>query len=335
MLALRIGPIALATAAWSLLQMAAPESVSAQAWLPGKGFGNVSIAYKNFYVSDHLDMWGNRENRGQIRASTMSLDLDYGLTRRLAVNVGVPLSTLKYTGDSPHKDADELRFRDDGTYHGGFQDLRFGLRYALVRYSPVVITPFVDGIVPSHTYETNAHSALGRGLRELLVGTNVGWQGGEDSFLSHLYTQTRISYGFVERVLGRSHNRTNTDSELGYFLTPRLTLSGLASFQKHHGNPLDTDFAKGPEQWTHEEDHHHMKLLRSDLLDVGAGIAFRVNAKSSVYATALHTVWGKNGHPLQAGLIFGINFRFGTRRRNITADDSLLPQTVTTVQKRH
>jgi hypothetical protein len=168
----------------------------------------------------------------------------------------------------------------------------------------------------------------------LLIVTNVGWQGGEDSFLSHLFTQTRISYGFVERVLSRSHNRTNTDSELGYFLTPRLTLSGLASFQKHHGNPLDTDFAKGSEQWTHEEDHHHMKLLRSDLLDVGAGIAFRLNAKSSVYAIGLHTVWGKNGHPLQAGLIFGINFRFGTRRRNITANDTLLPQTVTTVQKR-
>ena len=333
--ALRIGPVALVTATWSFLQLAATGSLSAQAWLPGKGWGNVSIAYKNFYVRDHLDMWGKRENRGQIRSHAMSMDLDYGITRRLAVNVGVPVSTLKYTGDFPHKDPEQLRYLDDGTYHGGFQDFRFGLRYALVRYSPIVITPFVDGIVPSHNYESNAHSALGRDLRELLIGTNAGWQGGENSFLSHLYTQTRISYGFVERVLGRSHNRTNIDSELGYFLTPRLTLSGLATFQKHHGNPLDTDFSLGPEQWTHEEDHHHMQLLRADLLDVGAGIAFKLNAKTSVYATALHTVWGKNGHPLQAGFIFGINFRFGTRRGNVTADDSLPPETLRTVQERH
>jgi hypothetical protein len=333
--ALRIGPAALVTATWTILQLAAPGSISAQAWLPGKGWGNVSIAYKNFYVRDHLDVWGNRENRGQIRTHAMSMDLDYGITRRLAVYLGVPLSTLKYTGDFPHKDPEQLRYLDDGTYHGGFQDFRFGLRYALVRYSPVVITPFIDGIVPSHNYESHAHSALGRNLRELLIGTNVGWQGGENSFLSRFYTQTRISYGIVERVLGRSHNRTNIDSELVYFLTPRLTLSGLATFQKHHGRPLDTDFSLGPEQWTDEEEHEHMGLLRSDLLDVGAGIAFRLNARNSVYATALHTVWGKNGHPLQAGLIVGMNFRFGTRRRNVTADDTLPPEALRTVQERH
>jgi hypothetical protein len=330
--ALRIGPVALVTATWSFLQMAAPASLSAQAWLPGKGWGNVSIGYRNFYVRDHLDVHGTRENRGQIRSSVLAMDLDYGITRRLAVNVGVPLSTLKYTGDFPHGHPGQLRYLDDGTYHGGFQDFRFGLRYALVRYSPVVITPFVDGILPSHNYESDAHSALGRNLRELLIGTNVGWQGGEDSFLSPLYTQTRISYGFVERVLDRSHNRTNIDSELGYFLTRRLTLSGLATFQKHHGNPLDTDFSLGPEQWTHEEDHEHMKLLRSDLLDVGAGIAFQVNARSSIYATALRTIWGKNGHPLHAGFIVGINFRFGPRRRNVMADDTLPAETLRTVQ---
>lgn len=328
---LRIGPVALLIVKWSF-HLTTPASLSAQAWLPGKGWGNVSIAYKNFYVRDHLDMWGKRENKGQIRSHIMSMDLDYGITRRLAVSVGVPLSTLKYTGDFPHKDPDQLTYLDDGIYRGGLQDFRFGLRYALVRYSPVVITPFVDGIVPSHRYETHAHSALGRGLRELLIGTNVGWQGGENSFLSRLYTQTRVSYGLVERVLGRSHNRTNIDSELGYYLLPRLTLSGLASFQKHHGNPLDTDFALGPEQWTHEEEHDHMKLLRADLLDVGAGIAFQLSARKSVYATVLHTVWGKNGHPLQAGLIVGINFRFGTRRRNVTADDTLPPEILRTVQ---
>ena len=331
----RIGPVALVLVTSSFLELAAPARLSAQAWLPGKGWGNISIAYKNFYVRDHLDVWGRREDRGQIRSHIMSMDLDYGITRRLAVNVGVPLSTVKYTGDFPHKYPEQLSYLDDGTYHGGFQDFRFGLRYALVRYSPVVITPFVDGIVPSHNYETFAHSALGRDLRELLIGTNVGWQGEESSFLSHLYTQTRISYGFVERVLGRPHNRTNIDSELGYFVTPRLTLSGLATFQKHHGNPLDTDFSLGPEQWTHEENHDHMELLRADLLDVGAGIAFQLNARKSVYATALHTVWGKNGHPLQAGFIFGFNLRFGTRRGNVTADDTLPPETLRGIQERH
>src|SRR5215208_467788 len=101
MLDSRIAPAAIAIM-WSFLQLAAPVSLSAQAWLPGKGWGNVSVGYKNFYVRDHLDVSGKREDRGQIRSQVMSLDFDYGITRRLAVNVSVPLSNLKYTGGFPH-----------------------------------------------------------------------------------------------------------------------------------------------------------------------------------------------------------------------------------------
>ena len=336
MRSIRISPIAIVTLTFSLLQLLAPAGGSAQAWLPGKDNGNVSIAYKNIYVRDHLDMRGIRQNKGQIRSNVLAMDFDYGLTRRLAVNVGVPLEMVKYTGTDPHRDSNQVKYLDDGTYHGGFQDFRFGLRYALARRTPVVVTPFIDGIVPSHKYDTFAHSALGRDLRELLVGTNVGWQGGEESLLSNIYTQARISYAFVERVLGRSHNRTNIDSEVGYFLTPRLALTGLASFQKHHGNPLDTDSTRGPDQWTEEEEHDHMQLLRSDMFDVGAGAAFLLNGKTSVYANGLHTVWGRNGHPIQAGLIVGINLRFRARHpREAVADDTLRPETLPAAQQRH
>jgi hypothetical protein len=151
MRALRIGPLALI--AFSFFQLVIPSGASAQAWLPGKGYGNVSIAYKNFYVRDHLDMNGIRTDRGQIRSNVLYMDLDYGITRRLAVDVGMPLIWMKYTGAFPHKDPDQVNYIDDGTYHGGSQDLRAGLRYALVRQGPVVITPFFDAIVPSRKYE--------------------------------------------------------------------------------------------------------------------------------------------------------------------------------------
>jgi len=309
-----------------LIQLFVPTGASAQAWLPRKGYGNVSVAYKNVYVRDHLDL-GVRSDKGQIRTHIVALDFEYGLTRRLAVNVGVPFAMAKYTGIQPHRHGDQLEYDDDGTYNGGFQDFRFGLRHALLPRSPVVITPFIDGIVPSHNYETFAHSAIGRNLRELLIGTNVGWHGGEDSFLSNVYTQARISYGFVERVLDRSHNRTNIDAELGYFLTSRLALSGLASFQKHHGAALDPP-PRGGEPWSHEEEHAHMELLRSDMFDVGVGAAFQLNGKTSVYANMLHTVWGRNGHPTQAGLIVGINRRFRVHGKDVFADDTLRPETL-------
>jgi hypothetical protein len=296
---------------FSVLQLALPARLSAQAWLPRKNTGNISINYKNFHIKDHTDSNGLRFNRGVIDAHTVSVDLDYGLTRRWAVNLSVPYSTMKYTGVNPH--LDEHHNLDDGHYHGGVQDFRFGVRYGLLRYTPVVVSPFVEGILPSHDYTTFAHAALGRNLRELLVGANLGWQG-EESFLSNAYAQGRISYGFVEKVLGRSHNRTNIDSQFTYVVTPRLALSGLASFAKHHGG-LDWDSTKGTpaQQWTAEELLHHDELTRADMFDIGAAVAYRVKGSTSVYATLIHTAWSRNAHPWNTGVVAGVNFRFRTR----------------------
>jgi hypothetical protein len=317
MRALRIGPTALAVLTFALLQLTSPDSVSAQAWVPGKGWGSVSIGYKNLYVQDHLDMFGNRFDKGQIRTQVVSMDVDYGVSRRLAVNVGLPLNFLKYTGTSPHT-ADGIKVLDDGKYHGGPQDFRFGLRYSLVRTGPVMITPFAEGIVPSHDYITFAHAAQGRGLRELLVGTNLGWQGGE-GFLSKAFAQTRINYSFVEKVLGRSHNRTNIDAEVGYFLTRRLAVTGIASYAKNHGG-LDWDSTKGrlQDQVTPEEYLKHDELMRSDQLDVGGGGSFLINRSTSVYANVLTMAWGINGHALNMGVIVGVNFRFRSHKPNVS-----------------
>lgn len=212
--------------------------------------------------------------------------------------------------DDPDHDIDNI---DNGNYHGGVQDLRFGARYALVRYSPVVVTPFTELVIPSHDYITFAHSAIGRNLNELMVGTNIGWKD-EESFLPNAYFQTRISYSFVERVLDRSHNRTNIDTEFSYFVAPRLALSAYTSFTKHHGG-LNWDSNKKPlDQWTLEQYLHHDELARSDAFDIGMGTSFQLNGSTSVYGTLIHTTWAINGHPLETGLIVGVTRSFRTRR---------------------
>lgn len=307
---LRTGPLALGALALIAFTVGRPAGVSAQAWLPGKGRGTVSISYRSFQAKDHVDPQGRKLDIGRVRSNVFYMDLKYGITRKLAVDLGVPVSFAKYTGAFPHPGL--VKNIDDGTYHSGFQDFRFGARYALVRGSPFVITPFVDTVVPSHQYETYAHSAIGRNLRELLIGANVGWQV-EEGPLSNAYIQTRISYGFVERVLGRSHNRTNIDTELGYFLTPRFGLSGIAAFAGHHGG-LDWDTNKPiTEQWTAEEIRSHDQLIRNNTLDVGGGVSFLVNGKTSVYATLLRSVWIINDK-IHTSFTVGINWRFRTRR---------------------
>jgi hypothetical protein len=291
-----------------LLQLFLPALASAQAWLPRKNTGSISINYKNFHIKYHTDVNGVKLRPGVVDAHVVSVDADYGLTRRWALNLSVPYSTLKYTGPNPHVDPDH-HIIDDGYYHGGVQDFRFGARFALFRYTPVVVTPFVEGIVPSHNYTTFAHAALGRNLHEVLVGTNIGWEAE-----TPIYAQARISYGFVEKVLGRSHNRTNIDAQFTYALTSLLQLSALASVAKHHGG-LDADSTKGSpaQQWTPEELLHHDELTRADMFDMGGTVAFNVKGSTIVHATMIHTVWSRNAHPWNTGVIVGVSFRFRTR----------------------
>lgn len=281
-----------------------------QAWVPRKRTGSVSIIYKNLYVRDHTTVTGKRFNAGQIYQNVALLELDYGISRRLAVNLSLPLVFAKYSGNQPHRDEGQVDYIDDGSFHGGSQDLRVGFRYHLVRERPLDVTPFIEGIFPTRDYPTFGHALIGRNLLELLVGTNVGRD--LSPLLPNVYVQTRASYAFVERVMDISHNRANLDSQIDYLLTERLALSILASIQKHFGGlTWIEDFSL----YSHEEWHNHTQLFRSDAVDVGAGLSFRINADTAVFANVITTSWSKNSHPLNRGVIVGVSRSFHTKKR--------------------
>ncbi len=104
------------------------------------------------------------------------------------------------------------------------------------------------------------------------------------------------------------------------FVLPRLAVTGIASYAKHHCG-LDYDSTKTlDEQWTREELLNHDELMRSDQVDYGGGVAFLVNRSTSVYANFLTMAWGINGHALNQGIFVGINFRFRTRRPKFSAN---------------
>lgn len=153
----------------------------------------------------------------------------------------------KYSGAYPHPVPVGPVTLDDGRHHGTFQDFRLAVRYSVVR-GRTSVTPFVGSFVPSHGYEYFAHSAPGRGLKELQVGAAVAAL--LDGLLPGAFIQGRYSYGFVEPVYDLSDvrlnaNRSAADLEVGYFVTPGLRVFLLGSGQLTHGG---IDFAVvGPE----------------------------------------------------------------------------------------
>ncbi len=288
-----------------LFQLAIPLPATAQAWLPSKGEGNFSLTYENIFLRDHFFSDGSRHDFGHIRLNGLVQELEYGITGKTAVNISLPFIVSKYKGPFPHRNAGHT---DDGYYHDTFQDFRLCVRYNL-RMRPLVVTPLVEALVPSHPYEQFAHSTAGFDLREYRVGINLGRR--LDPILPNAFVQTRYSYAVIERHLGIRPNRSRLDSQFAYFATKRLRLSALESLQiTHSGLGFPQDFpSRRDERW-----RRHAQISKINFLNLGVGAGFAVTESVEFFGSAVTDVWGENGHALNRGLIFGVNWNFRTRR---------------------
>src|SRR5207253_1208432 len=121
---------------------------------------------------------------------------------------------------------------DNQRYHGTTQDFRLELAGNAIKH-PFALTPFCAVVVPSHHYDVVGEAAPGRDLKELWVGLNAG------RFLAPVlprsYVQARYTYVFSQRFENVSTNRSNVETELGYFVTAAFALSMQLSMQRTHG----------------------------------------------------------------------------------------------------
>jgi hypothetical protein len=300
-------------------------SAAAQAFIPAPGQAIVSASYQSvrtrgqhgvtgqwFSNATQVDQFGQDETESH----ALIWYVEYGLAKRIAVHTSLPYVQGKYRGPIPHTEGfnGQPSNLDDGTYHGTFQDFYVGTRFKLLESSRFALTPFVEVIIPSHQYESLAQTAVGRDLRALVVGAAAG---GFADFLPGLHFQTRVSYAFVESAVGVRPNRIGIDSSVGYFVTPRLAVQFIETFQRT-GDGID--FIGAPELLavhngapiTDEHFRNHDRLTRANFLNFGAGVAFELTNSVGVFATFTKLAWGKNLPPPRA-ITVGMNWSFQTR----------------------
>ena len=301
--------------AWALVGAVMPAR--AQAWTPPSGEGTVSVQFQDTFIRYHL-LPTTRRDRGQIRAETLLTDVTYGISDKVAVSLSLPFITSKYNGQTAHSPV-----IDDKQFHSTFQDFQFNIRYNVSR-TGLVFTPFAGTILPSHAYEYFAHSAAGRHVREVQVGTY--WAKLLDPVLPGLFLQGRYSYGFAERILDISHNRSNLDLETGYFIKPELRVFAMGAAQVTHGG-IDLNgnskLSLSAPMW-----FHHDQIGHDNYLNVGAGAAYDLTPGVGVYGSFLRTVAGRNIHALQHAVSFGMSWSFsaagsGARANRASAHDRL------------
>ena len=305
---------------------------SAQAFVPEQGEGSVSILYQNTFVTKHY-LTTTPYDMGQIRSDAMLVDFTYGLTDKMAVSVGIPWVASKWTGTGVVDPANYIASvphplplagpvtLDDGTYHSTFTDLRFSVRYNLVKQRGLALTPFVGSITPSHGYETFAHAAPGRDLNELKVGVSAAKM--LDELVPGLFVQGTYSYGFTQQVLDIAHNRSVIDVEAGYFVTPKLRALFLGSGQITHGG-IDATFELAFDPVLFPV---HDQITKDNFLNLGGGVAYSLNDRLDIFGSLIHTVAVRNIHAIDYGLSFGLSVSFSTRhgkdRAIASAEDSL------------
>ena len=286
--------VCVATVLFSVL---IPATSNAQAWVPAKGEGSVSVTYVNDYVRNHVSGTGVRNPQlGRIRSHSTITSFEYGITDKFALNVDLPQVASKYIGNTPHGPL------DTGKYHSTFQDLRMELRYNAVR-NPLLLTPFIGAIIPTHDYEVRGHSAPGRGFKQLLIGINAGRQlAGK---LRNVYVDGRYYYAIQSRFEGFKLNRSNADWEVGWLANQRLSLRFFGSWQTTHGGfPTGVGF--------HLDDHElefHDRITRSKLVHLGGGANILVKGPLSVHAAYFGTTYARSSHA-GGGPAVGVSWNF-------------------------
>jgi hypothetical protein len=304
--------------------VAIPRAASAQAFVPSAGDVSLTFSYQNLLAVGHLDLNGERMEGDSGYDPTQGhgfvTDVEFGLTDRLAVSGSIPFIASRYEGAHPHivGGVGPVQDWDNGEYHSTFQDFRIGVRYNLVR-RPIAATPFFEFVLPSHHYPSNAHAAVGKDLRAYIVGGAAG--GFLDAWLPRMYFHTVVSHAWVQEAVGIRPNRSRVEGELGYFITPRISVRFLESYQFTHDGIDLLSFTPMTQGIVHstgepiagEYRRHHDRLQRSNYLTFGGGVAYALNDSVGVVVEAAKIAWGENVHPLRA-ITVGVNLRLPTLR---------------------
>ena len=284
------------------------RAAQAQAWVPPKGEASLTIGLGSSFANQHLDDHGDNialpsgVGWGSMRWNDADWDLGYGITDRLAVEVGLPLVISRYEGQVPHPPLAGHLNEDDGHWHATFGDIRAEVRFKATRGS-LVVTPLLAFSAPSHSYEYYAHATAGLGLAKGEVGVNVGRL--LDPWLPSAYVQARYTFTVPEKVLGLAHNRHNIYLDAGYFVTSAWTVSVIGEWQKSHGGwrtvdvppPTDPNFL------------YHDQLLRSDHLRLGGGVSYALNGSLEIALMGYGTVYG-HGDMNMAGFSLNMTSNF-------------------------
>lgn len=269
-----------------------------QAIVLDQGQWTYATDYQHTFVRYHVGFDGSKADLGHIMGNTIRSSASYGVTDRVTIDGDLPFVSAKYIGTQPHGRL------DDGTFHSTFQDFHLGARMNLVM-RPLFVTPFIRTTIPSHHYQLEGHTAQGRDKVELTPGFYAGRDLGP--FLPNAFFEVMASHTWVQRTYieqtSERLNRTNGSIEIGYYLTPSVTVSVFGTGVRTHGGWSFPDHVFQNEN----EIEEHDRFDKTKDVQTGGSIAYTFRNGVTAYAGYFATVWARTAHDL-AGPTFGVSW---------------------------
>ena len=81
-----------------ILHLWTATGMRAQASVPGRGEGTLTLTYQNYDVVGHFDAQGHENENGGTRSHALVAELDYGVLDKVGLLVSIPFIASKYTG---------------------------------------------------------------------------------------------------------------------------------------------------------------------------------------------------------------------------------------------
>ena len=200
----------------------------------------------------------------------------------------------------------DLRFVDDGDYHGGLQDLTVGVQY-LALDGPFRVSPFVSYGTPVSDYPIYGSAIIGKGLNELHVGVSMDFI----PYFSDWVFQADIAYIFSEKVLGVDLNSWLVDLSASYYVTPRFAPRiFLTSRNTPNGLSYPADFEPYEENYDNENGWRHDQTLKHEFVNAGIGFDYNISELYGISAIYYRTIEAENLLEIDRAFNAGFTRRF-------------------------
>jgi hypothetical protein len=284
--------------------VAAARDVRAQAWVEDKGSLEFSLDY-NLGISDKVivDKGADAPDAGAT-THELTLGAEYVPIKHLAVDVGLPLVLIEYTGSKtlyPHPGGGRY---DDGSLHATLTDLRAGARYQLLE-DPLALSPHIAVSIPVANYETVGNAVPGRHLKALHLGLSAGRVFGEATYVHALYEFSLVeTYDRTMDTKQFGQNRSDFTFTVGHkLLDRRLDLHLDVNGRVTHGGMNFSEFNQLPM----DDQLYHDPILAETIVLVGGGVGYQLTDDLEIRAGARLFVTGANTQNANV-YVFGVTW---------------------------